>query len=412
MFYFLLNKLRSDVSELHVLPVPGIKWATASAGIKESGEDIAVMIADQTAMMAGVFTQNAFCAAPVIIAKQHISHRPLAWLINAGNANAGTGEEGMTAAKISCQVLAEVIGELNPEQVLPFSTGVIGELLPVDKITKVMPTLVQQESSTSWLAAAKAIMTTDTKIKFFSKSVKLKTGTITLSGIAKGSGMIKPDMATMLAFIGTDANISQELLQKVLSSSVDKSFNRITVDGDTSTNDACAIVATGQAGHSIINDESQADYDLFSKALNDCCVSLAKQIVKDGEGATKFITVEIVQAKTAKEALAIAYSIAHSPLVKTAFFAEDANWGRILAAIGKADIPDLVISKININLNDICIVEKGARSSNYQEYLGQQVMQAQEITIKVALGRGEACETVWTTDLSYEYVRINAEYRS
>ncbi|MGI0117376.1 bifunctional glutamate N-acetyltransferase/amino-acid acetyltransferase ArgJ [Zooshikella sp. RANM57] len=400
------------MSELRVLPVPGIKWATASAGIKKSGEDVAVMIADSTAVMAAVFTKNAFCAAPVIIAKRHMLHSPLAWLINAGNANAGTGEVGMTAAKISCQTLAEVKSNLELEQVLPFSTGVIGELLPVDKIIKVMRTLVLQESSTSWLAAAKAIMTTDTKVKLFSKSVKLTTGTVTLTGIAKGSGMIKPNMATMLAFIGTDANISQPLLQKALTSSVDQSFNRITVDGDTSTNDACAIVASGKAKHLSISDESHADYVLFTKALNDCCISLAKQIVRDGEGATKFIAVEISQAKTSKEALAIAYSIAHSPLVKTAFFAEDANWGRILAAIGKADIPDLVISKINIYLSDICIVEKGARSPNYQEYLGQQVMQDQEITIKVVLGRGEACETVWTTDLSHEYVRINAEYRS
>ena len=399
----------TEFSEL--LPVPGVRLGTAQAGVRYKGRnDVVLMEFCPGSSCAGVFTRNAFCAAPVVIAKRHMhSMAPRMFLINSGNANAGTGRQGEADALACCASLAEVAA-CSPEEVLPFSTGVIGEPLPVERISAVLPALFDGLSATSWAQAARAIMTTDTLAKGVSRQVGIEGTTITITGIAKGSGMIRPDMATMLAYIATDAGMGQEELQQCLQAAMNESFNRITVDGDTSTNDACMLVATGKSGLRI--KPGSRGYTEFYTALREVCVYLAQAVVRDGEGATKFITIDVEEGMEEQECLDVAYTIAHSPLVKTAFYASDPNWGRILAAIGRAGLSDLDLDKVRVYLNDVCIVEQGARAVSYTEQAGQAVMHEAEITIRVLLGRGTARSRVWTTDLSHEYVRINAEYRS
>jgi glutamate N-acetyltransferase/amino-acid N-acetyltransferase len=398
-----------------LLAVPGIRVGVAKAGIKKADRrDLVIFEITSGASMVGVFTRNAFCAAPVHIAKQHLQQREKKqntyFLINTGNANAGTGEQGMLDAKSCSDSLAQLV-RVNKNNILPFSTGVIGERLPVDKIINGLPQAVESLSEMGWEEAGYGIMTTDTRIKGFSKTIHVDGESIALTGICKGAGMIKPDMATMLAFIATDAKIESSLLQSYFSEAVNKSFNRITIDGDTSTNDACMLVATGKS-HVMISEENKQTADIFRVALTSLCESLAQAIVRDGEGATKFITIQVEQASSQQEALDVGYAVAHSPLVKTALFASDPNWGRILAAVGRAGVDELAIDKINIYLNDVCIVEQGCRASDYTEQAGQTVMQQEDILIRIVLGRGHAHETIWTTDLSYDYVKINAEYRT
>lgn len=391
-------------------PVSGVRLGTTAAGIKSPGRpDLVVMELAHGSVCAAVFTQNAFCAAPVIVAREHLSReRPACLLINTGNANAGTGEAGIHAARLCCESLARQAGCV-PQAVLPFSTGVIGEPLPVERILSGIPAALQQLDEHGWAAAASGILTTDTVPKGASRKVEIDGQQVTITGIAKGAGMIRPDMATMLAFIATDANAGKESLQGCLSRAVGKSFNRITVDGDTSTNDACILVATGKGP---LLEPGTPGYDLFCAAVTDICVELARAIVHDGEGATRFVTVAVEAGATADECLQVAYTIAHSPLVKTALFAGDPNWGRILAAVGRAGVDGLDLPHIEIYLDEVCIVRDGGRAADYTEAAGQQVMDRKEMTIRIVLNRGVCCETVWTCDLSYDYVRINAEYRT
>jgi glutamate N-acetyltransferase/amino-acid N-acetyltransferase len=395
-----------------ILPVAGIKLASFAAGIKKNGRnDLVVLSFDESAACAATFTKNAFCAAPVTLAKKHLlQNAPCALLINSGNANAVTGEIGVSNAIQCCVWLAEEL-DCTAEQVLPFSTGVIGQQLPMPVMQAGIHQVVNGFSEDNWMLACRGIMTTDTVAKGISKKISLDGKDVTISGIAKGSGMICPNMATMLSFIATDANIEASFLQRCLSASVEDTFNSITVDGDTSTNDACVLIATGKADNNSINQDS-VDAVTFINALNDVCRYLAQAIIRDGEGATKFITVSILQAQSTTEAKSVAYTIAHSPLVKTALFASDPNWGRILAAVGRAGIEQLDITKVNLFLDDVCIVRDGGVDAAYTEEKGQAVMDNEEITISVELGRGDATATIWTTDLSHEYVRINAEYRS
>jgi glutamate N-acetyltransferase/amino-acid N-acetyltransferase len=403
-----------------IFPVAGIKLASISAGIKKNGSnDLVVFVVDNNATCAATFTQNAFCAAPVTLAKTHLSlfspERPVrALLINSGNANAGTGEIGEQNTQQSCLWLAEKL-QCSVEQILPFSTGVIGQQLPMPALQSGIDKVVNNLAEDNWLAAAKGIMTTDTVAKAVSKTIKIDDQVITISGIAKGSGMICPNMATMLSFVATDANIEADFLQQCLSDAVEKSFNSITVDGDTSTNDACVLIATAKANHTQLNKKS-SQATIFIDALNEVCLHLAQAIVRDAEGATKFVTVSVSQAKTVAEAKNVAYTIAHSPLVKTALFASDPNWGRILAAVGRAGIHDgikrLDISGVNLFLDDVCIVRGGGVDAHYTEEQGQAVMNKEEITIAVELNRGSNSAVIWTSDLSYDYVRINAEYRT
>ena len=357
---------------------------------------------------AAVFTRNAFCAAPVVVAKQNLPSNPRWLLVNAGNANAGTGERGLEAARETCRRLAEAVNG-RPEQVLPFSTGVIGEYLPVPAILDALPRLTANLEEDGWSRAAEAIMTTDTRPKWASRRLMIEGRWVHLTGIAKGSGMIHPDMATMLAFIATDAEVDSALLQAVLHRASHGSFNAITVDGDTSTNDACVLLATGLSAR--IEPATQALVD-FEAALGDLCGDLAEAIVRDGEGATKLIRIDVVSARDEEEALRVAKTIAHSPLVKTAFFASDPNWGRILAAVGRAGCKDLTLGGVHIWLDEVQIVEAGERCGRYEESQGVRVMAQPEITIRVALSRGPAQGRVLTCDFSYDYVRINAEYRS
>jgi len=392
-----------------VFPVAGVRLATAAAGIRKPGrQDVLLVEVAEGATTAAMFTRNAFCAAPVIIAKQHLeSHSPRYLIINSGNANAGTGEQGLQAARKTCELVATQCGCLTDE-VLPFSTGVIGEPLPVEKINDVALKLQQQLNSNAWQAAAQAIMTTDTVPKLISRQMMLSGKSVAITGIAKGSGMIRPNMATMLSFLATDAGLDQHILQDCLRNAVNKSFNRITVDGDTSTNDAVVLMATGHSGVTVRADELAA----FQTMLDEVCLELARAIVRDGEGATKLINVVVEQGNTEQECAKVAYAIAHSPLIKTAFFASDPNWGRILAAVGYAGLENLDINKIRIYLDDVCIVSGGGRASSYTEEQGRRVMQQAEITIRVMLQRGQAATTVWTCDFSYDYVKINAEYRT
>lgn len=388
--------------------IDGIRLSTHAAGIKKPGRDDLVLIElAKGTTTAAVFTRNAFCAAPVVLAKQHLqTYQPRYLLINSGNANAGTGKAGLLAAQQSCEAVARQAG-CHPQEVLPFSTGVIGQLLPQEKIANAIPALHAALQPNHWPVASRAIMTTDTRPKLISKQFMMDGKSVTITGMAKGAGMIRPDMATMLAYIATDAGIEQPQLQACLSAAVKLSFNRITIDGDTSTNDALVLMATGRS--TVVSDDNISQ---FQSALNDLCIELAKAIVSDGEGATKLITITVEQGGTEQECEKVAYAIAHSPLVKTAFFASDPNWGRILAAIGYAGVEQLDVEQVDIYLDGVCIVKAGGVAQTYTEEQGQAVMKQSEITVRVVLHRGERHTTVWTCDFSYDYVRINAEYRT
>ncbi|MDO9142567.1 MAG: bifunctional glutamate N-acetyltransferase/amino-acid acetyltransferase ArgJ [Methylobacter sp.] len=392
-------------------PVAGITLGTANAGIKQTvRDDILVIQMAEHSTCAAVFTQNAFCAAPVHVAKANLAQSPRWLLINSGNANAGTGEQGMKDALATCADVAAVV-EGAANQVLPFSTGVIGQPLPVGKIKAALREAVGNLNAANWDKAAQAIMTTDTFPKGVSNVIDIDGQPITINGISKGAGMIQPNMATMLGFIATDAKIDQALLQNCLALAVEQSFNRITVDGDTSTNDACVVMASGCSLAPEITQDS-AHYQLFAAALMSVCKQLAEAIVRDGEGATKLMRIVVEQALSDEEAVRVGKTIAHSPLVKTAFFASDPNWGRILAAVGRAGVENMVLENVQLYLDEVCIVRNGGRADDYTEEAGQRVMDQQEITVTVKLGRGDAVQEVLTCDLSYEYVKINAEYRT
>ncbi|MDL5600933.1 bifunctional glutamate N-acetyltransferase/amino-acid acetyltransferase ArgJ [Bacillus subtilis] len=393
-------------------PVPGFELGIASAGIKRPGrKDVVVMRCAEGSTVAGVFTLNAFCAAPVILARKRVLGPVRYLLTNTGNANAGTGEPGLAAAARTCARLAELAG-VDESAVLPFSTGVIGEPLPVEKIEAVLGDALADLSENSWAAAATGIMTTDTLPKGASRQFVHDGVTVTVTGISKGAGMIKPNMATMLGYIATDAKVAQGVLQDLLRDAANKSFNRITIDGDTSTNDCCMLVATGRAALPEITQASGELFAALKQAVFEVCMEVAQAIVRDGEGATKFVTVQVNGGGTHQECLDVAYAVAHSPLIKTALFASDPNWGRILAAVGRAGVPNLDVSKIDVFLGDVCIASKGGRASTYTEAQGAEVMAREEIGIRIELGRGNCNETIWTTDLSHEYVKINAEYRT
>jgi len=394
-----------------LLAVPGVRIGVTCAGIKKADKrDLVLFELAGSATSAAVFTRNAFCAAPVVVAREHLAERsPRYLLINTGNANAGTGRAGLADAKLCCEAVAKH-ANCDLHEVLPFSTGVIGEPLPVAKVTTAVPALLESLSEGNWENAAYGIMTTDTVPKGASRQLDINGQSITLTGISKGSGMIRPDMGTMLSFVATDAQIDPELLRECLCQSVDISFNRITVDGDTSTNDACVLVASGQSGVNI--EKGSSGHAAFAQALNELLIELAQLIVRDGEGATKFIAVEVNGGRDQHECSQVAYTIAHSPLVKTALFASDPNWGRILAAVGRAGLDALDLDAVAIYLDEVCIVSHGGRDKDYSEERGQRVMQRDEIVIRVELSRGQAHTTVWTCDFSYDYVKINAEYRT
>jgi glutamate N-acetyltransferase / amino-acid N-acetyltransferase len=403
--------LSTELPVLH--PVPGIRAGAVAAGIRKKDRlDLVLLEAAPGSVGAAVFTQNAFCAAPVILARRHLEKSPPRYLlINAGNANAGTGDPGLRAAGECCALVA-ALGGCDSAAVLPFSTGVIGEPLPVERIEAAAGRLFRSLDESGWALAARGIMTTDTVPKAVSTRFRLGDATITLNGIAKGAGMIHPDMATMLAFLATDARVAPALLQRCLADAVDDSFNAITVDGDTSTNDACVLIATGAAAMATIESEQDPRWPAFRAAVREACARLAQMVVRDGEGATRFITVDVEGGRDRAECRAVAYAVALSPLVKTAFFAGDPNWGRILAAVGRAGLAELDVGKVSIRLDDVSIVSNGARAAEYSEEQGQAVMCRDEITIRITLGRGQAAARVWTTDLSYDYVKINAEYRT
>jgi len=391
--------------------VAGLRLGTTCAGVKyPDRRDLVVIEATPGTRAAAVFTRNAFCAAPVIVARTHLATAsPRYLLINTGNANAGTGRQGLVDAEATCQALAERTG-CRPEEVLPFSTGVIGEPLPLFRLVTGLPGALAALRPEGWIEAAHGIMTTDTRPKWASRRLSVAGREVTVTGIAKGAGMICPDMATMLAFVATDAEVEPAVLQNILVGAVADSFNAITVDGDTSTNDALVLLATGQSGAVI--PAADADCEHFTAAVNEVCSELAQAIVRDGEGATKFITIRVEGGRDVAECRQVAYTIAHSPLVKTAFFASDPNWGRILAAVGRAGLAELAIDQVSIHLDEVCIVRAGGRAPEYTEAQGQAVMARPEITIRVELGRGAAAARIWTTDLSFDYVRINAEYRT
>ena len=396
-------------------PVAGVRLGTARAGIRKPGRrDLVVLELAPGTRAAGSFTRNAFCAAPVTVAKEHlaaVAGEPRLLLVNTGNANAGTGEQGMRAARESCAALGQLAG-VPAAAVLPFSTGVIGEQLPVDRLVAGLPEALAALDANGWDSAAEGIMTTDTRPKGASRRIVLDGVPVTLSGIAKGAGMIKPDMATMLCFVATDARVAQPLLEAALARAVDASFNAITVDGDTSTNDACILAATGMAAHGELLDPADPRLAVFEEALGALFIELAQAVIRDAEGATKFVAVEVSGGLSREECRQVAYAVAESPLVKTALFASDPNWGRILAAVGRAGVADLDVSRVEVSISGVRIASHGARDPAYTEEAGQRVMSAEDITISVALGRGDAAATVWTSDLSHDYVRINAEYRS
>jgi glutamate N-acetyltransferase/amino-acid N-acetyltransferase len=399
-----------------LLPVEGIELGYAEAGVRKANrKDVLVMKLAPTATVAGVFTTNRFCAAPVQVCKAHLEGLHLssssirALLINTGNANAGTGESGLMDANATCAALAELL-DCEPAQILPFSTGVILEPLPVERIKAGLPNAVANLKSDNWYNAAETIMTTDTQPKAASHTVQINGQTITLTGISKGAGMIKPNMATMLGFVATDAKVSQRVLDHLVKEAADQSFNCITIDGDTSTNDSFMLIATGASTVEVSEIDSD-EYAALAKAVIGISQELAQKIIRDGEGATKFITVKVEEGTSVEECRKIAYSIGHSPLVKTAFFASDPNLGRILCAIGYAGV-DLDVSKLDLYLDDVLVAKHGGRNPEYREEDGQRVMKQSEITIRVKLGRGNAKATIWTCDLSHEYVTINADYRS
>ncbi len=396
-------------------PVAGLRLATVSAGIKKPGRrDVVLMELAPGSRVAAVFTRNAFCAAPVTVAREHLaaSHgQPRYLLVNTGNANAGTGEQGMRDARACCDAVAVATG-VEASAVLPFSTGVIGEALPTDKIAGAIPAALQELAAEGWADAASGIMTTDTRPKAYSVSFHCEGRDYVVTGIAKGAGMIRPNMATMLAYLATDAAVDGDILQQMLSRATQLSFNRITVDGDTSTNDACILVATGAAGNAALGDSDSPLYSALYSAVEEVCVVLAQGLVRDGEGASKFVAVDVRGGRDEQECLDVAFTIAHSPLVKTALFASDPNWGRLLAAIGRAGLKDLDVAAVGLYLNEVLIAENGCRAASYTEEQGVAAMAPEEITIRVELGRGAAEATVWTTDFSYDYVKINAEYRT
>ncbi len=392
-----------------LLPIAGVRLASVNAGIRyKNRNDVLLMELAEGSTTAAVFTQNAFCAAPVWICREYLAvDTPRYLLINAGNANAGTGELGMRAARTSSEQVAK-LADCRAQQVLPFSTGVIGMQLPVEKIDAALPEAFAKLDADAWLEASRTIMTTDTVAKAISKQLSVDGKTITITGIAKGAGMIHPNMATMLAYVATDAQVGAATLQTCLNAVVDETFNCITVDGDTSTNDSLVLVATGQSGIAI----EGANVAAFQAALQDVCLYLAQAIIRDGEGATKFISVQVQGASTRDEAHIVGNTVALSPLVKTALFASDPNWGRILAAVGRSPIENLDVSQVTIWLGDTLLIQQGEPAPTYREELGQAEMKPAEITIRIDLGRGNASATVWTCDFSYDYVKINAEYRS
>lgn len=393
-------------------PVPGFELGIASAGIKRPGrKDVVVMRCAEGSSVAGVFTLNAFCAAPVILSKQRVQGTVRYLLTNTGNANAGTGAPGLAAAERTCAKLAELAG-VPAESVLPFSTGVIGEPLPVEKIEGALQAALDNLSENNWAEAATGIMTTDTLPKGASRQFQFDGKTITVTGISKGAGMIRPNMATMLGYIATDAKVAPAVLKDLMLDGANKSFNRITIDGDTSTNDCCMLIATGKADVPEVTEASGALFEALKQAVFEVCMEVAQAIVRDGEGATKFVTVQVNGGGNHQECLDVGYAVAHSPLIKTALFASDPNWGRILAAVGRAGVPELDVSLIDVYLDSVCIASKGGRSPSYTEAQGSAVMAQEEITIRIDLGRGQCSETIWTTDLSHEYVKINAEYRT
>ena len=397
-----------------LLPVKGLMLGVAEAGVRKAErKDLLVMRLAAGASVAGVFTQNRFCAAPVILCREHLARaKPVrALLVNTGNANAGTGDDGLARARQACAELAQLLA-CDASQVLPFSTGVIMEPLPVERIVAALPRALADCREDNWSGAAEAIMTTDTVPKACSRRLSLGGKSVTVTGIAKGAGMINPGMATMLAYVATDAAVSQAALQQMLALAAARSFNRITVDGDTSTNDSFMLIATGAAGTPAISDEHNPDYAALAGAITEVAVWLAQAIIRDGEGATKFITVQVEGGKTEEECGKVAYAIAHSPLVKTAFFASDPNLGRLLCAIGYAGIADLDVGRVQLHLGEVQVAKDGGRNPAYREEDGQRVMQQSEITVRVELARGAAQTTVWTCDLSHDYVSINADYRS
>ena len=393
--------------------IKGIRLSANSAKIyREKRDDIALIEITDGSVTSAAFTQNRFCAAPVQISKNHLSKsKPRYCLINAGNANAGTGEDGLSNSKAICRELAKITN-CNENEILPFSTGVIGEDLPVEKINKVLPQLVKNLSEDCWVNVAKSIMTTDTIPKAVSSQISIANSTVSITGIAKGSGMIKPDMATMLSFVATDANITKDALDKIRDHALFKSFNRITIDGDTSTNDSFLLISTCAIDAPIIDKKDSKEFKILENEIIKVCRELAQAIVRDGEGATKFISIQVDEGIDSSECLSVAYKVAESLLVKTAFTASDPNWGRIIAAIGNSNIRDLDIHKIDVYIDDICIVNNGERSKTYSEDKGKKVMRQNEIILRINLRRGTFSEEIWTTDLSYEYIKINAEYRS
>jgi glutamate N-acetyltransferase / amino-acid N-acetyltransferase len=397
-----------------LLAVAGVRIGVAEAGIRKANrKDLTVVLIDDGAQVAGVFTQNRFCAAPVQVCREHLAagHGIRAMVINTGNANAGTGEDGLVRARTACIALARKL-EISPEQVLPFSTGVIMEPLPVERIVAGLPAALADANAAHWLRAAEGIMTTDTVPKAASARASVGGKPVAISGISKGAGMIRPNMATMLGFMATDAAVAPAVMQQLARELADGSFNRVTVDGDTSTNDSFVVIATGKAGNAPITSLQSDDGRALKDAMLGVARTLAQAIVRDGEGATKFITVRVEGGKTGDECRQVAYAIAHSPLVKTAFFASDPNLGRILAAVGYAGIADLDQTKIDLYLDDVHVAVNGGRHPQYREEDGQRVMKQSEITVRVLLGRGDAADTVWTCDFSHDYVSINADYRS
>ncbi|HMA09468.1 MAG TPA: bifunctional glutamate N-acetyltransferase/amino-acid acetyltransferase ArgJ [Ramlibacter sp.] len=406
-----VNLSAPDAGQLH--PVPGIRLGVAEAGIRKANrKDLTVVLIEPGAAAAGVFTQNRFCAAPVQVCREHLRQGDIrAMVINTGNANAGTGQDGLARARATCAALARRL-EIAPNQVLPFSTGVIMEQLPIERIEAGLPAALADARPDNWLNAAQAIMTTDTVPKAFSRRIAIDGVPVTITGISKGAGMIRPNMATMLGFMACDARIDAGLLRQLALELAEGSFNRVTVDGDTSTNDSFVVVATNQAAHAPITSLASPAGQALKGAMLAVARQLAHAIVRDGEGATKFITIQVEGGKTGEECRKVAYAIAHSPLVKTAFFASDPNLGRILAAVGYAGIADLDPETLDLYLDDVHVAIRGGRNPAYREEDGQRVMKQSEITVRVALGRGSAADTVWTCDLSHDYVSINADYRS
>ena len=407
-----VNLVAPVAADLH--PIAGVRIGVAEAGVRKANrKDLTVFLLDEGASVAGVFTQNRFCAAPVQISRDHLaSGQPIrAMLINTGNANAGTGADGLARARATCVALARQLS-VAPEQILPFPTGVIMEPLPNDRIEAGLPTAIADAQPGHWARAAEGIMTTDTLPKAFSAQVQIGGATVSITGISKGAGMIRPNMATMLGFMATDACVAPAVMQQLARELADGSFNRVTIDGDTSTNDSFVVVATNKAAHAPITSLASAEGQALKAAMLAVSQKLAQAIVRDGEGATKFITVQVEGGKTGEECRKVAYAIAHSPLVKTAFYASDPNLGRILAAVGYAGIDDLDQTGIDLYLDDVHVAIQGGRNPAYREEDGQRVMKQSEITVRVLLGRGEASDTVWTCDFSHEYVTINADYRS